>query len=191
MNQVNLGKIRVMSSPLLIQLKFVQSLGQFCFRKPIEFYVDKPKVNNYIYNRLKCGGIIINNSNSSWRRRGSTNSIVIIRISSHQSPTWWFTLILAKWRWLDRRNCRNWTQPSNQRSTKMENWCHSSLHLLPEMPIDRINWLQRPSGVPSRLVKLCSNGFWLEKRRTSRESVSPSKLAIPSNISVWTFFSLV
>ena len=48
MNQVNVGKIRVMSSPLLIQHKFVQSLGQFCFRKPIEFYIDKPKVNNYI-----------------------------------------------------------------------------------------------------------------------------------------------
>lgn len=51
MTGIVLGEVHIMSSPLLIQHKFVQALGEFCFDEPQEFFVSEPKVkiNNYYF----------------------------------------------------------------------------------------------------------------------------------------------
>lgn len=47
MGEVELGEVHVMSSPLVIQHKFVQALGEYCFNLPREFLIfGEPQVHN-------------------------------------------------------------------------------------------------------------------------------------------------
>ena len=48
------GDIYVLTNPKYIQNEFVESLAKCCFRNPIDFFIDKPKVNKYKYDILIC-----------------------------------------------------------------------------------------------------------------------------------------
>jgi hypothetical protein len=46
MGENDLGEVHVMSSPFVIQHKFVQALGEYCFRMPRQFQIfAEPEVN--------------------------------------------------------------------------------------------------------------------------------------------------
>ncbi|KAI9563472.1 hypothetical protein GHT06_010935 [Daphnia sinensis] len=55
MGEVELGEVHVMTSPLVIQHKFVQTLGEYCFREPKEFLIfGEPQFKPNSFYTLEC-----------------------------------------------------------------------------------------------------------------------------------------